>query len=334
MNHQKIIKSISFYSRQTRTIRHNVCSFSSDTTNSNNHLRNKLNFLESKVYNDRVTVDLEHDSNTDGVVANIRLSRASKLNGLDMDMFTSIKETLLDLKKNSLSRNIRVVILHGDGKAFSTGLDVKSFIKPFRAETGFNNPMKNLSKLLDKNIDDGVGNLVQDVAYLWRDLPVPVIASLHGMCFGGALQIALAADMRYCTPDCKLSIMESKWGLIPDMTASITLRELIGIDVAKELTMTGRIINGTEAASLGLVTRCVDDPLEESYRVAKEILENSPDSVALAKDLFRKTWNGTPESECLEIETSYQKQLIGKYNQIARSSKNFGINLKYGEKDH
>lgn len=106
-----------------------------------------------------------------------------------------------------------------------------------------------------------------------RQMPVPVIACLHGMCFGGGLQVALGADFRFSTPDCKLSIMESRWGLIPDMGASVALRELIKIDVAKELTMTGRIISGIEAENIGLVTRCVDDPMDEAMKVAKEIIE-------------------------------------------------------------
>jgi len=118
-----------------------------------------------------------------------------------------------------------------------------------------------------------LGNLVQDVSYLWRDIPVPVFAALHGMCFGGGLQIALGADFRYSTKDCQLSIMESRWGLIPDMAGSITLRELVRIDVAKELTMTGRIITGEEALSFGLVTRCCEDPIEEAIKVAKDIVK-------------------------------------------------------------
>jgi enoyl-CoA hydratase/carnithine racemase len=117
-----------------------------------------------------------------------------------------------------------------------------------------------------------VGNLAQDVAFLWRRLNVPVIAAIHGKCFGGGLQIALGADFRFATPDSNLSIMEVKWGLIPDMSASITLRELVRIDVAKELTMTGRIISGDEAARLGLVTRCVADPFREAKNVAEEII--------------------------------------------------------------
>jgi enoyl-CoA hydratase/carnithine racemase len=171
-----------------------------------------------------------------------------------------------------------------------------------------NNPKKTVDRLLERP-QWSSGNLAQDVGYLWRDLPVPVIAVLHGMCYGGGMQIALGADFRFTTPDCRLSIMEAKWGksltkcaprtakdqkvpsrvggssfapliisliltgLIPDMSASVTLRELVRMDVAKELTMTGRILDGREAASLGLVTRCVVNPMAEAEKLAVEIVQ-------------------------------------------------------------
>lgn len=142
------------------------------------------------------------------------------------------------------------------------------------------------------------------------------------------LQIALGADFRFSTPDCKISIMETKWGLIPDMAASITLRELIRADVAKELTMTGRVLDGKEAEALGLVTRCVADPLQEAERVAKEIILKSPDAVAKAKQLYQSTWVA-PEADCLKQETFMQRQLLLSWNQIAASGRNFGIYLPY-----
>ena len=97
---------------------------------------------------------------------------------------------------------------------------------------------------------------------------MPVIAAVHGNCFGGGLQIALAADIRIATPDARLSVMEVKWGLIPDMSITRTLPRLVGIDVAKELTFTGRLIDGVEAQRLGLVTRVADDPLAAARELA------------------------------------------------------------------
>jgi len=137
--------------------------------------------------------------------------------------------------------------------------------------------------------------------------------------------------MRFCTPDCQLSVMESKWGLIPDMSGSITLRELVRIDVAKELTMTGKVISGAEAAELGLVTRCVDDPMKEAIQVAKQICERSPDSVAATKRLFQETWVA-PEQRCLNLETQLQRQLLASWNQGAASARNFGWNMPYAKR--
>lgn len=238
------------------------------------------------------------------------------MNSLDLKMFQAIAQEATDLKSNA---KVRAVILSGQGRAFCTGLDVKSMASA--------SPLATIETLLHRP-NGKISNLAQDVGYLWRDLPVPVIAVLHGMCFGGGLQIALGADFRFCSPDCKLSIMESKWGLIPDMSASITLRELVRSDVAKELTMTGRIVEGHEAASLGLVTRCCEDPMAEAERLVAEILAKSPDSIAKSKQLFQNTWVA-PEEYCLKVETDLQRQLLVSWNQLAASGRNFGVKLPY-----
>ena len=175
-------------------------------------------------------------------IFHVELNRADKMNALDMKMFEQLSETAQKLKRN---KSVRVVVLSGRGRAFCTGLDVKSMVSQLSAS----------SKLLDKPAGTEYSNIAQDVAYLWRTLPVPVIASLHGMTFGGGLQIALGADFRFSTSDCKMSIMEAKWGIIPDMSAAVTLRELVRMDVAKELTMTGRIFPASEGYEYGLVTR-------------------------------------------------------------------------------
>lgn len=262
-------------------------------------------------------------------IVNVVLSQPNKLNSLCIPMFEAIAEAASMLRNDrELNKDLRVVIISGEGRAFSSGLDAKG--------VALSGPKSSLNKLLKRPSgyggDDGVGNLAQDVCYLWRKLPVPVIAVLHGYCFGGGLQIALGADFRFSTPDCKLSIMESRWGLIPDMSASIVLRELVRIDVAKELTMTGRIIDAVEAESLGLVTRCVDDPMEEAMKVAREIIARSPDSVAASKELFQTTWMEADDATCLEKETTLQLKLIGTWNQAAAAGRQFGINLPYWNK--
>lgn len=175
-------------------------------------------------------------------IFHVQLNRPDKMNALDLGMFQELSALALSLKEN---KSIRVVILSGKGRAFCTGLDVKSMVPNLSAS----------SKLLDKPAATEHSNMAQDAAYLWRQLPVPVIACLHGMVFGGGLQIALGADFRIATPDCKMSIMEAKWGIIPDMSAAVTLRELVRMDVAKELTMTGRIFPASEGLGYGLVTR-------------------------------------------------------------------------------
>lgn len=135
--------------------------------------------------------------------------------------------------------------------------------------------------------------------------------------------------MRYATPDCQMSIMETKWGLIPDMSASITLRELVRIDVAKELTMTGRIVQGPEAAELGLITKCVDDPWTHAQDMAQQIASRSPDAVAAAKHLYQTTFTAASQQDCLELETKLQQKLLGSWNQAASSARNYGVQLPY-----
>mmetsp|Transcript_14677 Transcript_14677/g.40549 ORF Transcript_14677/g.40549 Transcript_14677/m.40549 type:complete len:242 (+) Transcript_14677:554-1279(+) len=175
-----------------------------------------------------------------------------------------------------------------------------------------------------------IGNLAQDAGYLWRELPVPVIGVLHGICFGGGLQIALGADMRYAAEDCQFSIMEGKYGLIPDMGITVALREVMNIDQAKELTYTGRIVTGEEATQMGLITRVCEDPMKEAEAVAKVIAGRSPDAMACAKHLYQSTWRtGMEEKDCLEMESEMQHKLLISWNQVAASSRSFGWKVPY-----
>jgi len=238
-------------------------------------------------------------------IAFVTLNRADKLNALDMPMFEAIVKAIKQLKKN---KDIRAVILSGDGAAFCSGLDVKSMFK---------NPLAAVKLLVKPGAR--VSNLAQDVSYLWRGIPVPVIAVTHGKCWGGGFQIALGADFRYSTPDCEFSIMESRWGLIPDMGGTIALRELASIDIIKELAMTARIFKGDEAKQLGLVTHVFDDPMAEAIKFSEEIKKRSPDAIANTKLLFNKTWLSTIR-QALNWETKLQKRLIGRYNQRAAIS--------------
>jgi enoyl-CoA hydratase/carnithine racemase len=271
---------------------------------------------EGNCNHERVTKSL--DTNTG--ICHVQLSRPDKLNACDLQMFESVARTAGDLRQD---RSLRAVILSGQGRAFCTGLDVVEVTK---------NGNKQIQRLLERPSGygrDGIGNLAQDVSMLWRELPVPVIAVLHGMCYGAGFQIALGADFRYATPDCQLSIMEGKWGLIPDMGASVLLKELVSIDVAKDLTMTAKIISGTEAAKLGLVTHVSEDPMKEAEAFAKGITQRSPDAVAAAKELYQSTWLA-PDRDALKTETRLQEKLLISWNQLAASGRSaFGVEIPY-----
>ena len=179
--------------------------------------------------NDRVTIEVT------GGIADVALNRPDKLNALDRDMFTALSEASTALAKRD---DVRVVVLSGSGRAFCAGLDLASMA----GDPSFG--------LLDERAY-GIANVFQNAAWGWRSLPVPVIAAIHGVAFGGGLQIALGADIRIVAPDAKLAVMEARWGLVPDMAGIALLRGLVRDDVARELTYTARQFSGAEAARAG-----------------------------------------------------------------------------------
>lgn len=239
--------------------------------------------------NDRVRIDLR-----DGI-AEVVMDRPEQLNGLDYEMFVGLVDAARRLGRD---RSVRAVILRGEGRGFCAGLDFKSWGR----QRG--RMMRSFMKWAVKKT-----NLYQEAGYCWRRLPVPVIAAVHGVCYGGGLQVALGADFRFATPDADLSIMEAKWGLIPDMSGSVTLRELLPMDQAMRLTMTGERFDGTRAKALGLVTEVVDDPIAAARALAAEIATRSPDSVALSKRLFHRSWN-VSERRAFRIESALQLKLL------------------------
>src|SRR4051794_651119 len=238
-------------------------------------------------------------------VATVTLTRPDKHNALDGAMFEGIIGAAAEVAS---APGVRAVVLHGDGPSFCSGLDVASLA------TG---PIS-LDDILERS-GGRRANLAQRACTDWIDLPVPVIAAVHGNCFGGGLQIALGADVRIAAPDARLSVMEVKWGLVPDMGITSTLPRLARIDVAKELTFTGRVFSGAEAAELGVVTRTADEPLAAARELAAAIAERSPDAVRAAKRLFDETWNAAVD-EGLLLETDLQRGLIGSPNQIAAAT--------------
>ena len=235
-------------------------------------------------------------------VAVVRLTRAEKHNALDIAMFEAIVGAA---EQVAAQTGVRAVVLHGEGPSFCSGLDIASLMS---APSGLDG--------LHDRLRAEPPNWFQRAAYDWVRLPVPVIAALHGNCLGGGLQIALGADIRFAAPDTRLSVMEIKWGLIPDMSLTRTLPRLVSIDVAKELTYTGRVFSGTEAEALGVVTHVSEDPLGSALALAAEIAGRSPDAVRGAKRLLDEAWTGSPE-QTLALEAELQFGLIGSPNQLA-----------------
>ncbi len=238
----------------------------------------------------------------DDHVAEVRLTRPDKHNALDAAMFEGI---VAAIEQVAVTPGVRAVVLHGDGPSFCSGLDIASFM------TG---PVST-GDLLARD-GEHVANLAQRVAYDWTQLPVPVIAAIHGACFGGGLQIALGADIRVAAPDARLSVMEIRWGLVPDMAITQTLPRLVAMDVAKDLVFTGRRLSGEEARDIGLVTRVAPDPLAAARELAADIATRSPDAIRAGKRLLRDAWLAAP-AEALLLESELQTALIGSPNQLA-----------------
>lgn len=244
---------------------------------------------------------------TSSPIARVSLARPEKLNGIDLE---TIRELIAAGRRIGKDRSIRAVVISGEGDAFSAGLDFASAGKSPAAMARSFLKVPRLQKT----------NAFQRACWVWRDLPVPVIAALHGHCYGAGLQLALACDFRVSTPDCKLSVMEAKWGLIPDMTGSVTLRELLPMDVAKRLTMTAEVFSGERAKQLGLVTETADDPQQAALELAQVLADRSPDALASAKRLFHKSWTAS-ERKAFWIETREQVALLrGENHRRARKS--------------
>lgn len=248
---------------------------------------------------ERVSVSIK-----DGV-ADVRLNRPEKMNALDQAMFEGLLQTGAELASD---RSLRAVVLSGEGRAFSAGLDFASFA----ALAAHAEPA---AATLLRREQGNPANRAQRAAFVWTEVPVPVIAAIHGVAFGGGFQIAMGADLRYVAPDARLSVMEIKWGLIPDMTGSQTLRRLVRLDVAKELTFTGRTVSGREALELGLATHVSETPREDALALAREIASKSPDAIRAAKQLLNAAGLVGLE-EGLRLEEKLQMELMGKPNQV------------------
>lgn len=249
-----------------------------------------------------------------GGVADVRLARADKMNALDDAMFEGLVEAGLRLKAEP---GLRAVVLSGEGRAFCAGLDSGNFGRMAegsgryrKAEDGDGAATSGLGARTH-----GPANRAQYAVWVWREVPVPVIAAVHGVAFGGGFQLMLGADMRYVAPDARLSILEIKWGLVPDMAGTQLMRHLVREDLVRELTYTGRIFSGEEAGQLGFATRVVADPRAEALAVAREIAGKSPDAIRAAKRIYNDAPYQSVE-QGLVAESIEQGRLIGSPNQV------------------
>jgi enoyl-CoA hydratase/carnithine racemase len=236
-------------------------------------------------------------------VAEVAMVRADKMNALDDAMFRALIAAIAQVRSDA---RVRAVVLHGEGRAFCAGLD-KASLQGIAGTAG-----GGVGDLVPRT--HGLANFWQQVAWGWRELPVPVIAAVQGVAYGGGLQIALGADVRCVHPDAKLSVMEVKWGLVPDMAGCVLLTELTRADVARELTFTGRVVSGTEAVGLGLATRLADDPLADARALARQIAASNPEAIRAAKRLFN-TASPVDAGRVLLAEAFEQQRLIGSPNQ-------------------
>lgn len=248
--------------------------------------------------NNRIKLSIDQN------VAYVTLTRVEKMNAIDMAMFIAIDKVIKQLKKNIY---IRAVVLTAEGDHFCSGLDVKSVMSS----------ASNAIRLLFK-LQPWQANLAQRVSTGWRDIPVPVIAIVRGKCWGGGLQIALGADFVITTPEAEFSIMEGRWGLIPDMGGTLAFREKSHLAVVKELAMTAKIFSGQEAKAYGFASHVSDNPEVVAQQLITAIVSQSPDSVAGCKKLYNRSWWSSP-GWALFRESWYQiKIILGKNSHIKR----------------
>jgi enoyl-CoA hydratase/carnithine racemase len=247
-------------------------------------------------------------------VADVRLNRPDKLNAVNPAMFGALGDMGDRLKADT---SVRAVVLSGEGRGFCSGLDFSSFQAmagqsddtfPPSGDGGARIPRGGVG-------DDGIVNGGQYAAWVWYELPVPVIAAIRGPALGAGFQIALACDFRIVTPDAKLSALEMRWGLIPDMTGTQMLPRLVGLDVARELVYTGRMVSGEEAVQMGLATRVAEDPFEAAMTFARELAGKSPHAIRGAKKLISMA--GTASlADGFAAEARTMGSLIGSPNNV------------------
>lgn len=238
-------------------------------------------------------------------VAEVCLNRPERKNAWTLAMFDALAAAARGLADRA---GLRAVILRGAGGCFSSGLDLSVM-------QGFVRDLEGLRREIVTPPEGEAANRFQQPVVAWQRLPVPVIAAIEGVAYGAGMQLALAADFRIAAPEARLSVMEAKWGLIPDMGISQSLPRLVRADLAKDLIMTARVLGAEEALALGLVTRIDADPVAAARGLAAELARRSPDALAAAKRLVEEGWT-LPPGEGLALEARLQAGIIGGANQV------------------
>lgn len=249
---------------------------------------------------DRISITM-----LDGGIADVRLIRADKMNALDADMWAALVEAIDELKAK---QGLRVVVLSGEGRAFCAGLDLGSLAA--EGTPGTSGSGHDLSERTH-----GIANRPQYAAWGWREIPVPVIAAVHGVAFGAGSQIMAAADIRIVHPDTRIAIMEMRWGLVPDVAGMALWRTQVGDDVLREMIYTNREFNGSEAKLLGFATHVSDDPLAKAMELAAVIADKNPHAIRGAKRLCNMLADAS-DAAILQAESDEQIKVIRSPNQI------------------
>jgi enoyl-CoA hydratase/carnithine racemase len=239
-------------------------------------------------------------------VADVRMVRVDKMNALDDAMFNALIETGEALKER---KDVRCVVLSGEGRAFCAGLDMSNFGKMASGER------KGGAGIVATPRTPGGANRAQQAVFVWREIPVPVIGAIHGVAFGGGFQLALGPEIRFVHPETKMAVLEIKWGLVPDMAGLVLMKSILRDDIARELTYSGRIISGEEAFKLGLATRLCDDPRAEALALAAEIASKNPDAIRAGKRLLNLALEADQHT-IFKAESDEQAALIGSPNQV------------------
>ncbi len=250
--------------------------------------------------NDRISITMLEDG-----IADVRMTRVDKMNALDATQWAALVDAIDTL---NATQGLRVVVLSGEGRAFCAGLDLSSLQDdrtPGASSAG--------GSLSDRT--RGIANNAQYAAWGWRELPVPVIAAVHGVAFGAGSQIMAAADIRIVHPDTRIAIMEMKWGLVPDVAGMPLWRTQVADDVLREMIYTNREFNGVEAKEMGFATHVSDDPHAHAMELARVIANKNPHAMRGAKRLCNMLADAT-DAELLQAESDEQVLVIRKPNQM------------------